>query len=117
VTWRAAAALPVALAQTAALADRPPEVYSQAIGAAYRRAERAKELIMWARLKQRFADAHPAVRTVALVLAVAVTWGAVGGLKELADKQYDDSLVTQDLSPPADVVLISQSKPAPPAKP
>ncbi|HEV8688937.1 MAG TPA: hypothetical protein VGQ91_01475, partial [Ideonella sp.] len=104
-----------ARSQIVTLAEWSPEVYSQPIDAAYRRVERAKELIMWARLKQRFADAHPAVRTVALVLAVAVTLGAVGGLKHLADKQYDDSLVTQDLSPPADVVLMSETKPAPPA--
>lgn len=71
---------------------------------------------MWARLKQRYADAHPVLRVVALVLAVAVTLGAVGGLSHLADRQYDDSLVTQNLSPPADVVLMSESK-AKPVKP
>ena len=67
---------------------------------------------MWANLKQRFADAHPVARAVAVVFAVAVTLGAVGGLKHLADRQYDDSLVTQDLSPKADVVLMSEAKPA-----
>lgn len=67
---------------------------------------------MWAKLKQRFADAHPVARAVAVVFAVAVTLGAVGGLKHLADRQYDDSLVTQDLSPKADVVLMSESKAA-----
>jgi hypothetical protein len=65
---------------------------------------------MWARLKQRFVDAHPVARAIAVVFAVGVTLGAVGGLKHLADRQYDDSLVTQDLSPKADVVLMSESK-------
>lgn len=67
---------------------------------------------MWAKLKQRFVEAHPVVRAVSVVLAVAVTLGAIGTLKHLADRQYDDSLVTQDLSPKADVVLMSESKPA-----
>jgi hypothetical protein len=65
-----------------------------------------KEPIMSA-LMHRLTKAPTFLHIVAWSLAVAVTLGAIGGLAHLADQQYSDALLAQELSSPADDVFFS----------
>ena len=58
-------------------------------------------------LMHRLAKAHAFLHIVAWSLAASVTLGAIGGLAHLADRQYSDALLAQDLSSPADDVFFS----------
>jgi len=58
-------------------------------------------------LMHRLAKAPAFLHIVAWGLAASVTLGAIGGLAHLADQQYSDALLAQDLTSPADDVLFS----------
>lgn len=58
-------------------------------------------------LMHRLASSSAVARLIALGLAAAVTLGAMGGVARLADQQYNDALLAQDLSSPADQVFFS----------
>ena len=58
-------------------------------------------------LMHRLAKAPLFLHIVAWGLAASVTLGAIGGLAQLADQQYREALLAQQLSSPADDVLFS----------
>ena len=58
-------------------------------------------------LMHRLARAPAFLHFVAWALAASVTLGAVAGLAHLADQHYQEALMDQDLSSPADEVYFS----------
>lgn len=66
---------------------------------------------MWSSLKQRLADAHPVLRTVAMSLALAVTLGMFGLFAHLANMFYEDAVAAKELAtPPSNYVLVTAPK-------
>jgi hypothetical protein len=58
-------------------------------------------------LMHRLARASVFLHIVAWGLAASVTLGAIGGLAHLADQQYSEALLAQELTSPADDVFFS----------